>query len=235
MPSLTITSFNAQWGRGPGDQPFDLTKAVAGFDTDVVVVQEVWNPDEGPAALADAAEAGGYQRIEQPQADSYVDPQPEITDRPELAAGTWGITVLSRVPLLNVRSPELGHWTRRWDVARRRAIVADLDLGDNRVSIAAVHLSFVLPNAWHQLRTLDAELPGDRPTIVVGDCNLWGPVAERAARRRRAVRGRTWPAHRPHSQLDHILVSAGVKVTQGMVLANAGSDHRPIRATLRFP
>lgn len=207
---------------------------MASFDSDLVVVQEVFNPNDGPAALAQTAEAGGYFRVEQPQAPSYVEPSPEITDRTDLATGTWGITMLSRFPLENVRFPELGHWTRHWDVARRRAIVAELDLGRTRPTIAAVHLSFVLPNAWHQLRALDTALAGNGPSIVIGDCNLWGPVVERALDRRRAVRGRTWPAHRPHSQVDHIAVSDGVQVLKGAVLPEAGSDHRPIRATVRF-
>ena len=54
---------------------------------------------------------------------------------------------------------------------------------------------------------------------------------------RRTVRGRTWPAGRPHSQIDHILVRAadGTEVLHSEVLPGVGSDHRPVRATLRFP
>jgi endonuclease/exonuclease/phosphatase family metal-dependent hydrolase len=49
------------------------------------------------------------------------------------------------------------------------------------------------------------------------------------------VRGRTWPASRPHSQIDHILVRRrdGTEVVHAEVLPAVGSDHRPVRATLR--
>ena len=48
----------------------------------------------------------------------------------------------------------------------------------------------------------------------------------------RAVFGRTYPAHRPHSQIDHVLVNAHVEILGGEVLPACGSDHRPVRARL---
>jgi endonuclease/exonuclease/phosphatase family metal-dependent hydrolase len=50
---------------------------------------------------------------------------------------------------------------------------------------------------------------------------------------RRAVVGRTWPAWRPHSQIDHILVRGALQPVRGEVLPHGGSDHRPVRAELR--
>jgi endonuclease/exonuclease/phosphatase (EEP) superfamily protein YafD len=49
----------------------------------------------------------------------------------------------------------------------------------------------------------------------------------------RAVRGRTWPARRPHSQIDHIWIDDGLAVVDAGVGAATGSDHRPVRARLR--
>ena len=51
------------------------------------------------------------------------------------------------------------------------------------------------------------------------------------------MRGRTWPASRPHSQIDHILVRRGdgTEVLDREVLPDVGSDHRPVRATLELP
>ncbi len=46
--------------------------------------------------------------------------------------------------------------------------------------------------------------------------NLWGPPVSSYFRGwRRGVTGRTWPALRPHSQLDHVLVTPPVTVTDG--------------------
>ncbi len=44
--------------------------------------------------------------------------------------------------------------------------------------------------------------------------------------------GRTWPAWRPHSQIDHILVRGALRPVDGRVLPDSGSDHRPVRAEL---
>jgi endonuclease/exonuclease/phosphatase (EEP) superfamily protein YafD len=88
-----------------------------------------------------------------------------------------------------------------------------------------------------QLRRLRPQLPDDdRPAIVAGDCNFWGPgVTAFLPGWARAVRGRTWPARRPHSQIDHILVrpTSRIEVLDSAVLPEVGSDHRPVRATLR--
>jgi endonuclease/exonuclease/phosphatase (EEP) superfamily protein YafD len=46
-----------------------------------------------------------------------------------------------------------------------------------------------------------------------------------------AVRGATWPAHRPRHQIDHIWVR-GLAVVHGEVLAPVGSDHLALTATL---
>ena len=66
--------------------------------------------------------------------------------------------------------------------------------------------------------------------------NMWGWCAERLAGRgwRRAVRGRTYPSPRPHSQTDHILVNDAVEVMASEVVPQALSDHRPVKARLRF-
>jgi len=70
---------------------------------------------------------------------------------------------------------------------------------------------------------------------IAGDCNMWGAVLAPVLRtRRRAVRGATWPARHPHSQIDHLWVSEGVEVLSGEVMPRTGSDHRPIRARIRI-
>jgi endonuclease/exonuclease/phosphatase (EEP) superfamily protein YafD len=48
------------------------------------------------------------------------------------------------------------------------------------------------------------------------------------------VRGRTYNAKHPHSQIDHVLFRGGIAALDGEVLAATPSDHRPIRARLRL-
>ena len=233
MTTFTLTSFNTRWGLTVDDRPYDVVANVARFDTDVVCLQEVWAPDGDDGPLAASAAGLGYRLLHAPQAGSTIDPAPEITADPARIRGTWGVALLTRLPVRSVRTVELGRLVERWDVADRHAIVATLEVGGVAVDLAAVHLSFALPNAAAQLRRLSGYLPAQRPTVVAGDCNLWGPAAVGLVERhRRAVRGRTWPAHRPHSQLDHVLVSPEVAVRAGEVLAPAGSDHLPVRVEL---
>lgn len=233
VPHLTIATCNARWGLRPDDTPFDLVDALASFGADVVSVQELWLPDDERGAIEAQVAALGYRMDAVALSPSFVDPTPQITEDPHRATGTWGVALLSRLPVRSTRVVDLGRLVERWDVAERLAVVDEIEVDGEVVSVAAVHLSFVLPNAIAQLRRLHAVLPRHRPSIVAGDCNLWGPAtAALVGRHRRAVRGRTWPAHRPHSQLDHLLVSPELEVIDGRVLDPIGSDHLPVRARL---
>lgn len=235
MTTFSLTSFNARWGLTIDDEPFDLAQVVGGFDTDVVCLQEVWEPTDGGSGLDAAADRLGYHLIHVPLSPSRVVPRPEITADPAAASGTWGVALLSRLPIRGTRIVDLGRAVERWDVADRYAILAEAAVGDATVTVTALHLSFAMPNALAQLRRLRGYLPTHRPSIVAGDCNLWGPLATATlGDHRRAVRGRTWPADRPHSQLDHVLVSSAVEVLKAAVLPPAGSDHRPVQVRLRI-
>ena len=232
VPDFTLTTFNAHWGRGDDGAPFDLAGACAGFDTDLVAVQEVWNP-AGEAGALDALRTDGVEVVEAALAPSFVHPRPEITRDLDRASGTWGIALVSRLPVRSVRTVELSRLAGRVDVARRVALVVEVDVAGLPVTVATTHLSFVPPSAAVQLRRLRRHLPTDQPTLVAGDCNLWGPVAAGVVGLRRAVRGRTYPARRPHTQLDHVLLSGHVRAVDGRVLPTAGSDHLPVQAQLR--
>ncbi len=65
--------------------------------------------------------------------------------------------------------------------------------------------------------------------------NTWGPLVRRFLPGwHRAVIGSTWPAWRPHSQIDHILCAGVARVVDGSVCPDFGSDHRPVRARLEL-
>lgn len=233
MGSFTVTSFNARWAMTPNDVPYDLPDVLAGFDTDLIALQEVWVPTREPDRLRAAAEELGYRMCHVALSPSFVDPRPEIVDDPTRADGTWGIALLSRLPLESTRTVDLGRLVERLDVARRLAILATVTVDETPLNVVAHHLSFFTPNALAQLQRLGGYLPRDLPSVVAGDCNLWGPLALCAlGGHRRAVRGRTWPAHRPHSQLDHILISSRIDVLSASVGPPVGSDHLPITAAL---
>jgi endonuclease/exonuclease/phosphatase family metal-dependent hydrolase len=143
-----------------------------------------------------------------------------------------GLAVLSRIPAIAEGPLPLGTVIND-HTPERGGLHVLLDVGGTEVDLVGVHLTSRLPYGPPiQLRRLRRQLPdAGRPAIVAGDCNFWGPGVTRT------VRGRTWPSSRPHSQIDHILVRAGhgVTVLDSAVLPAVGSDHRPVRATLRVP
>ena len=101
------------------------------------------------------------------------------------------------------------------------------------ILVAGVHLGHLSHGSPSQVGELRRSLRHELPTVLLGDMNCWGPpLLALLPAWRRAVRGRSWPAWRPHSQIDHILFDRGLRVLSGEVLPALGSDHRPIRATL---
>ena len=150
--------------------------------------------------------------------------------------GRLGIAVLVRpeLPIEGSRVLPMGRLDS--DALHRAAVVVDLEVEGHPISVAGTHMSHMLYGShrnWAELRDL-LRTGARAEAVLVGDMNTWGPLVVTLFMPgwRRAVVGRTWPAWRPHSQIDHILVRGGLRPVHGEVLPDAGSDHRPVRATL---
>jgi endonuclease/exonuclease/phosphatase family metal-dependent hydrolase len=243
MTDLTIVSFNAHAGlrarRNGVCEPYDLDAVLRGFAADVIVVQESWTPDGEDAAARRVAEDLGAEVFELPFGRARIEPWPHVP-RDGNGYGTVGLAVISRLPARVQGRLAVG--TVAGDpTPERGGLHVELDVGGTTVDLIGVHLTSRLPYGPPvQLTRLRRQLPSNgRPMVIAGDCNFWGPgVAAFLPGWRRTVRGRTWPASRPHSQIDHILVrrdrERGMKVMDAEVLRAVGSDHRPVRATLRI-
>jgi endonuclease/exonuclease/phosphatase family metal-dependent hydrolase len=246
MPELKITSFNCHAGlqaRSNGVcQPYDLEAVLRGFDADVIVVQESWTPDGGRAAVRDVGESIGAEVFELRFGRARLDPWPHVP-RDGAGVGDVGLAIVSRIPA-EMRG-RLSVGTVPGDpTPERGGLHVVLDVDGTKVDLVGIHLTSRLPyGPPTQLRRLRPQLPDEgRPAIVAGDCNFWGPgVSALLPGWTRTVRGRSWPSSRPHSQIDHILVRDGrpgesrVETVDSAVLPAVGSDHRPVRATLRLP
>jgi endonuclease/exonuclease/phosphatase family metal-dependent hydrolase len=206
---------------------------VRGFDADVVVVLESWREHDG-CGLLDGLTNDGY-RVETVEFTTMtISSRRSRHDDP--GEGHWELAICSRFPVVARR--ELPLELIRGDPAGARvALQCTVEVQGKEVDVVGVHVSSRL---WtlaplRQLRTLRPQLPSrDRTAIVAGDCNFWGPgVVTMLPSWRRAVRGPTFPAHRPHSQIDHVLVRDDVTVLSGEVLGKTPSDHLPVRARLR--
>jgi endonuclease/exonuclease/phosphatase (EEP) superfamily protein YafD len=151
------------------------------------------------------------------------------------APGIWCLAIASRLPMCGRRELPIG--TVFHDSAgARSALQVDLDVDGISVRLVAVHTSSKLwfAGPFVHLRKLQPLLPrGPEPAILAGDFNLWGPGVVALLRGwRRTARGATYPAHRPHSQIDHILVNSAVECVESEVLPRFGSDHLAVRARL---
>jgi endonuclease/exonuclease/phosphatase family metal-dependent hydrolase len=240
MAELTLGSFNLHMGRGPGGHaaPFyDVVTAVKEVDTDVLVLQEAWVPDGEPGQLRTIAEALDYE-----VAAAYAIARAECHDQVRLVAragdagtGDWMIAVLTRLPVLAADVAEVGPQLAR-DPARRALVRATVDVDGTPVTVCGTHLPLLKDPVWRLAPALRAALPAaGTPGVFAGDMNMWGWSIDRLVPPgwRRAVKGRTYPSPRPHSQTDHILVNEGIEVVGGEVVRQAMSDHRPVRARLR--
>lgn len=233
MSELSVACFNLHWGVDMRGRPFDAMTACLELDADVLVLPEAWRPHGRPAFVDEfAARTGGtlHDVCFMSDRDSARPRHLAVPDRP----GTAGLAIVSRLPVRSFTDVPLPR-TAGDVVPQRRAIIAEVEVGDAVVAIAGLHASHRLWGCLPQLATLDRAL-NERamPSAIVGDCNMWGPPIATVLRdRTRAVRGRTWPSWAPHSQIDHIWIDDRFDALDSYVGPHAGSDHRPIRAALR--
>jgi endonuclease/exonuclease/phosphatase family metal-dependent hydrolase len=242
MPDLTLGSLNLHMGRGPGGHaaPFyDVVTACKEVDTDVLVLQEAWVPDTDEGDVVTVASALGYTI-----AGTFAVARASCHDQVRLVArsgpagdGDWVVAVLSRLPVVSSAVVALHPQLPR-DPGRRALVLASLDAGGPvRFTVAGTHMPLLKDPVWRLRPSLRASLPPvTAPAALAGDMNMWGWLTDRMAGPawRRAVRGRTYPSLHPHSQTDHILVTPPVTAVSSEVLPQTLSDHRPIRAHLRF-
>ncbi len=262
MDDFVVAAWNVHCGVDGWGRPFDVVSPCRELDADVLVLEEAWHPDDGsPGTALVVAQALGYSLVEAPLGHGRLlgpDPQARSTwgpgvwsrrdairlDRARRRAaasgtpgrarqpGSWGVAVLTRLPI--VTWSEVRFARRRRDPAWRAALVATLAHASGPVTVVGTHLCHLSqgsPLQFRELRSLLGSLGG--AVVVAGDMNLWGPpVSAMLPGFHRAAVGRSWPAWRPHSQPDHILVNAEVTVHSGAVLPLRGSDHLPVRATL---
>jgi endonuclease/exonuclease/phosphatase family metal-dependent hydrolase len=152
---------------------------------------------------------------------------------PQFSLGTFGLAVLTRVPVSHREIIPLGQL--KTDASRRLAIASTVPVGDGSMTVIGTHMSHLLQRSPVQYQRLRNALPDPDSfaAVLTGDMNMWGPPLGAFFRGwRRVVRGRTWPAFRPHSQLDHVLVTPSVSVIDVRIAEQTRSDHLPVRVTL---
>jgi endonuclease/exonuclease/phosphatase family metal-dependent hydrolase len=228
---ITVSSLNMHGGVGSAGQPFDVEAAIRDLDADVVALQETWSPESGadPLAAVAASLGAGLYRLQLRSAASLR----ALGIPADSGPGQSGLAVLCRHHVTSCELADLGQM--RGDPVRRRAQILTVELPDQSVvRIVATHLTHRLMSPLQLARLIRYLDGGSVPTVIAGDLNMPGLLASRARGYTMAVRGRTWPAELPVTQLDHILAGPGIEPVAGSVLPPAGSDHLPVRARLRL-
>ena len=260
---LIVANFNLHAGVDGWGRPFDYIAAAKSIDADVLMLEEVFGAEGKASQAQQIAEELGYSVLESPlgrlivkEPDaahlqkrswgprpmvrgifSAVVPEPRSSARAKPTArlgrerGTISIAVLSRIEVSRSEVIDLPRLSR--DKLTRRALVLEIG-GAKPLRIVGTHLGHLSHGSPRQMLMLRRYLSHARPAVVLGDMNCWGPPLAAILGAKRAVKGKTWPAWRPHSQIDHVLTLGEVGVSQAEVLPALGSDHRPIRAQISW-
>lgn len=228
---ITLASLNLHGGLTARGAPFDVAGACHRLKADVITLQEAWRPDEQPDVVtAVAAELGAQVRYRGLARNTNRALLGVGTDT---GSGTWGLAVLSLLPVTGYHEIELGQ--APGDRISRAAQVITLTMpGGAALRVVNTHLThrFTSPVQLAWLTRRLAQGP-QLPTVIAGDLNMPLPLTRAAAGYRATVRGRTYPASRPWIQLDHLLLRGPVRVSSAEVADPLGSDHLPIRAELQ--
>jgi endonuclease/exonuclease/phosphatase family metal-dependent hydrolase len=143
-----------------------------------------------------------------------------------LEPGTWGLGLLTRLAIEDVRVISLGRLPR--ERVQRALVVARLRENDRSFYALAIHGAHLSHGSYRQYRRVSEfvkTLDPDLPIIIAGDFNSWRPLLRLMLPGWQGLaKGRTWPAPRPHSQIDHIL-GRGPWKTRGSFTRDGGSDH----------
>src|SRR5947208_840691 len=237
---FTVAAFNSHWGVGRfgsyRGSRYDVADVVRGFGADIVVVAEAWRSDDGHGALDPLADEGyAVENVQQMPLVLRNDRSGVRDAAPR--EGMWEMAVCTRFPVLSRREISLDD-DRHDLVYSRKALLVTVDIGGTPVEVIAIHTSskvWRLAPVRHLLSAKRQLTNGVAGQILAGDFNFWGPpVGMLMPGWERPVRGRTYPSHRPHSQIDHVLVRGAIESLEGEVLAATPSDHRPVRARLRM-
>ena len=148
-----------------------------------------------------------------------------------LEHGEWGLGLLTRFTIEHLDVVALARLPR--EKVRRALIVARLHDGTRPFHVLAVHGAHLTHGSYRQYRRIDeiaARLDSELPVIMAGDFNSWRPLLRVLLPGWRSmVRAKTWPARRPHSQIDHIFARGPVRSLGGFA-SDGGSDHRALVA-----
>jgi endonuclease/exonuclease/phosphatase family metal-dependent hydrolase len=233
VDQLRVLTYNIHHGEGT-DGKLDLPRIAAviqRLNPHVVALQEVDNRTTRAAGVDQAAELGRLTGMHSVFGKAM-----------EYAGGEYGLAILSRYPLDDVRVLALPVEPNH---EPRSILVAQVRIGNERdFFFASTHLE----HAYQPLRMCQAGkissllAPIRAPLVLAGDFNdipgspvinvlqaHWGDLIDKQAEP-------TWPSDAPRMKLDYVLTrpADAWQVMEVQVVAETvASDHRPVLAILK--
>jgi endonuclease/exonuclease/phosphatase family metal-dependent hydrolase len=227
---VIIASLNLHAGYGADGMPFDVVTACRQLGADLILLQEAWQPAGRPDPAAQAARVLGAQLI---RADLVARTSlSRLGIGADTSPGRWGLAVLTALPVTGYEQVDLGR-SPGDPISRVAQLITVTTPAGDSLLVANVHLTHLFFSPVQLLRLTRWLAMGSTAAVIAGDLNMPAPVTGLAVGYSPAVSGRTFPATRPLVQLDHVLAGRGVHACDGRVLPPVGSDHLPIRASLR--
>ncbi len=252
---MRLVTFNILSGRSPDDQRVDVERyaeSIRSLGADVLALQEVDRNQprsENVDLTTVAAEAMG---ADEHRFVAALNGSPgtwiAATGEEQPDAAAYGVALLSRYPVTGwevVRlAPVPGQVPMWWRGSRwpslvrdepRVAVAATVQAPGGTVTVVNTHLSFLRWWNGRQLRSLVAALDHvDGPVVLVGDLNQLPGRARRTTGMRPLAEHRTFPAHRPVEQIDHVLTNADLRVTHSEARRLPMSDHLALIVDLEY-
>ena len=160
----------------------------------------------------------------------------------------YGIGMVSRLPVLNWRRLNLVGSRLSLPMAfvidgkarvfpipdePRVALAATVDAGFGPVTVIGTHLSFIPSTALRQLRRIAHWASTfDEPHVLVGDLNLPPRLVRAIVKQPLGEFLPTYPATKPKAQLDYIISSSALTVSDSKTQHLAAGDHLSVEARI---
>jgi endonuclease/exonuclease/phosphatase family metal-dependent hydrolase len=230
---VRLAAYNIRMGFGL-DGRFDpdaLAATIRGQRPDLVLLSEVdrgWFLNGGHDDLQLIADRLGMRAVFAPAADQV-----------------WGDAMLTRLPLVSIRSHPL---PRAGAPIGAQALAVVVQVGRHELAVVSTHLQpppdgGPAAQAEEVARIAKRLADEDRPVVVAGDLNVEPRDPEFATLV--GVAGlldgladarplATYPSDRPVEEIDHVLITQDLLVTDVAAPESTASDHRAVAVTLNF-
>lgn len=231
--ALRVLTYNTHHGEGT-DGVLDLeriARVISAASPDLVALQEIDVRAQRTGSVDQAAELARLTGMHH-AFGRFMDFQ----------GGQYGLAILSRYPLENVRTIELPPGEHE----PRTALAATVTpTGRPPVTLVCLHLDWLRDDAnrYAQARALIAAIEHDRPVILAGDFNDRPGSRTMEAFDAHFVNAEkpdgarnTFPSHAPDHEIDFIMYGPASAFTgEARVLdERVASDHRPVLAVLQW-